>query len=180
MKLILYLISLISVFTSSNLSKNNDENFQLNINSNLIDSSNKRKLEESEFKPIRIELIYMADFEYFLSKTEEGDHKEKIKGAFNNAVNAIQKIVNVHRLTEKIIITPDANTNTLLRDYLNREYDADLVIFIDGSKDLEDKDFENLKIMKKYNTGFNNGRPIVGHLNFNLRHRNYHLPDSDD
>ena len=181
-KLIFYFIFiiLISVIKSSNLNKNNDESNQLNINSNLNDSSNKRKLEESEFKPIRIELIYMEDFEYFLGKAEEGDHKEKIKGAFNNVVNTIQNLVNVRRLTEKIIITSNDNKNNLITKYIGSQYDADLVIFIDGSKDLEDKDFENLIIMKKYNTGFNNGRPIVGHLKFNLRHRTFYLLQSDD
>ena len=184
MKLIFYFIfiTLISVFTSSGLKKNNDKNIQLNINSNQNDSSDKRKLEENEYKPIRIKSIYMSQIEFFSGRPTESKNIELFKAAFEKVVNIIQKLVDVYRLTEKITITEQDYTDYLLDDYKNSDYEADLVIFVDGSKDLSDKDFAKLQIIKKYNVegSVNKGRPIVGYLNFNLRHRTFYLPQSDD
>ena len=184
MKLIFYFIfiTLISVFTSSGLKKNNDKNIQLNINSNQNDSSDKRKLEENEYKPIRIKSIYMSQIEFFSGRPTESKNIELFKAAFEKVVNIIQKLVDVYRLTEKITITEQDYTDYLLDDYKNSYYEADLVIFVDGSKDLSDKDFAKLQIIKKYNVegSVNKGRPIVGYLNFNLRHRTFYLPQSDD
>jgi hypothetical protein len=186
MKLLFYYIFIIhiSFFTSSGLDKKNDENIQLNINSNSNDSSDKRKLEENEFKPIRIEIVYMPEFEFYLTRPAESENIKIFKEAFEKVVNIIQKLVDVHRLTDKIMITSDDNTNSndLLYEYVGTQYETDLVIFVDGSKDLNDKDFAKLKILKKYgvNRSFNEGRPIVGHLDFNLRHRSFYLPQSDD
>ena len=184
MKLILYyiFITLIPAFTSSGLNKNKDENIQLNINSNPNDFSDKRKLEENEFKPIRIELIYMAEIEFYSGRPAESENINLFKTAVKKVLNIIPQLVSVHRLTDKIKITSKDYEDNLLDDYLNNEYETDLVIFVDGNKDMKDKDFAVLKILKKYDIqgSFNNGRPIIGYLNFNLRHKNFFLPQSDD
>ena len=183
MKLIFYFIfiTLISVFNSSGLNKNNDENIQIN-NSNQKDFSDKRKLEENDYKPIRIEFVYMAQIEFFGTRPNEKENIDLFKTAFDKVVSIVQKLVSVHRLTEKIAITSDINQDHLLDDYIGIQYEADLVIFVDGSKDLSDKDFAQLKIIKKYDRSgsFNFGRPIIGYLDFNLRHRSFYLPQSDD
>ena len=94
------LIIIISVLKASKFSKNEDDSIQVNNNSNQNDDTNKRKL-QSGFEPIRIKTIYLSAFNRLV---DPNDFK-LVNESIYKAVNYIEKLVNVRRLTGSITIT---------------------------------------------------------------------------
>ena len=92
--------------------------------------------------------------------------------SIKEAVRYIEELVSVIRLTTKITITQADNTNNLLTSFIDREYDADLVIFFNANyKMAQNDDISTISILRKIDDANSptNGRPIITLLDYNVR-----------
>ena len=160
------LITIFFVFKASESSKNEDDSNQLKINTNPNDASNKRKLQDG-FEPIRIKTIYLRTF----TNLVDMDY-DLVNESIERAVNYIEELVSVKRLTNGITIIDSDNQGTLLNGYINSHHDADLIIFFTANyKMANDADISTLSILRKLNDASNpnHGRPIITLLDYNVR-----------
>ena len=169
---------IISILKASEVSKNEDDSNQSNINSNSNDASNKRKLQS--FEPIRIGKDYLSNFIRLVDPLTEYDI---VNESIEKALNYIQELVSVRRLTSPITILQSDNQDGLLNSFINNQYHADLVIFFNANyKMASDEDISTINIIRKLddNNNPNNGRPIIALLNYNLRFLNVYLKGATD
>ena len=173
------LFIIISVLKGSKLNKNEDDSFKLNINSNQNDASNKRKL-QSGFEPIRIKTIYLSAFNRLV---DPNDFK-LVNESIYKAVNYIEELVKVRRLTGSITIAQSDNQGDLLTSYVGTTHtNTDLIIFFNANyKTAYDGDISIISILRKLNdvNNPNNGRPIITLLDYNLRFLEVYLRGAGD
>ena len=160
------LITIFFIFKASESSKNEDDSIQLNINTNPNDVSNKRKLQNS-YEPIRIKTIYLRTFINLVDLDYD-----LVNDSIEKAVNYIEELVSVRRLTAGITIVASDNQGTLLNAYLNTHHDADLIIFFNANYIMaNDADISTLTILRKLNdlSNPNHGRPVIALIDYNVR-----------
>ena len=80
---------------------------------------------ENGFEPIRIKTIYLRTFTNLVDLVYD-----LVNNSIQKAVNYIEELVSVRRLTAGITIMDSDNQGTLLNGYPNTHYDADLIIFL--------------------------------------------------
>ena len=173
------LIIIISVLKASKFSKNEDDSIQVNNNSNQNEDSNKRKL-QSGFEPIRIKTIYLSAFNRLV---DPNDFK-LVNESIYKAVNYIEELVKVRRLTGSITIAQSDNQGDLLTSYVGTTHtNTDLIIFFNANyKTAYDGDISIISILRKLNdvNNPNNGRPIITLLDYNLRFLEVYLRGAGD
>ena len=142
---------------------------------NNIKNNSKRNLQTTEFKPIRI-IIDTSQLEYSLLASPYNDI-EIILNSINRAKEAIQAIINVEPLQEKIKLEDNDKqklngfeTERMNQSIVNGENDCDLLIFVrtpistDGSISSDYYRFAIPKIIKNDTA---TKRPIVGYIIYN-------------
>ena len=139
----------------------------------------KRKLEN--YQTIRINLVTTRLEAFYIYENKKKD-LEIIKNALNQAKEALQKLIKVKPITNRIIIPEDTINQIITDEFLRdddektNEYESDLVIFIRAKAALEEINSNCFSIPKIYLQEENDGRPIVGGVIYNYL---YKIPDDE-